>query len=104
MLAVGLIDFAYLVNISGNRSVGPLLGRSADPRVQGLHQDYKQRREILDPYRNVGRMTIISIAICVMVYLPVAFAVGLSLSLEKIVAAKDEHAAYATRSAQADGY
>jgi len=45
--------------------------------------------EVTDPHRNVGRAIIWSIAICVVVYLLVAFAVGSSLPLERIVAAKD---------------
>ena len=45
--------------------------------------------EIVDPHRNVGRAIILSIAICVVVYLLVAFAVGSTLSLDQIVAAKD---------------
>jgi amino acid transporter len=45
--------------------------------------------EISDPHRNVGRAIIISIAICVVVYLLVAFAVGSSLPLDQIIAAKD---------------
>ncbi|KPP85229.1 MAG: amino acid/polyamine/organocation transporter, APC superfamily [Rhodobacteraceae bacterium HLUCCO07] len=45
--------------------------------------------EITDPHRNVGRAIIISIAICVVVYLLVALAVGSSLPLDRIVAAKD---------------
>jgi amino acid transporter len=45
--------------------------------------------EIVDPHRNVGRTIMISIAICVVIYLLVAFAVGASLSFDEIVAAKD---------------
>ena len=45
--------------------------------------------EITDPHRNVGRTIMISIAICVVVYLLVAFAVGSSLTIDEIVAAKD---------------
>ena len=45
--------------------------------------------EIVDPHRNVGRAIILSIAICVVVYLLVAFAVGSSLSIDEVVAAKD---------------
>ncbi len=45
--------------------------------------------EITDPHRNVGRAIIWSIAICVVIYLLVAFAVGSSLTPERIVAAKD---------------
>jgi len=45
--------------------------------------------EITDPHRNVGRTIMISIAICTVVYLLVAFAVGSNLSIDQIVAAKD---------------
>lgn len=45
--------------------------------------------EITDPHHNVGRTIMISIAICVVVYLLVAFAVGSSLTIDQIVAAKD---------------
>lgn len=45
--------------------------------------------EITNPHRNVGRTIIISIGICVVVYLLVAFAVGSSLTLDEIIAAKD---------------
>ena len=45
--------------------------------------------EITDPHRNVGRTIMISIAICVVVYLLVAFAVGSSLTLDEIIEAKD---------------
>ncbi|WP_051241592.1 APC family permease [Stappia stellulata] len=45
--------------------------------------------EITRPHRNVGWAIVFSIAICVLVYLLVAFAVGASLPLERIIAAKD---------------
>jgi len=45
--------------------------------------------EITDPHRNVGRAIMLSIAICVVVYLLVAFGVGASLSIERIVEARD---------------
>jgi amino acid transporter len=44
---------------------------------------------VTDPHLNVGRAIVLSIAICVVVYLLVAFAVGASLPLDRIVAAKD---------------
>ncbi|MEP5513534.1 MAG: amino acid permease [Bauldia litoralis] len=50
---------------------------------------------MVDPHRNVGRTIIFSIAICVVVYLLVAFAVGSSLSLDEIVPAKDHSLAEA---------
>ena len=132
-LGVGLIVFAYLVNISGNRSVGlfsvvmaflkiggiaafgiaalvaggftfePASGSSQSIPIAGFTASIafsilafkgfttitNSGAEIVDPHRNVGRTIIISIAICVVVYLLVAFAVGSSLSLDEIVAAKD---------------
>ena len=133
VLGVGLIVFAYLVNISGNRSVGlfsiimaflkiggiaafgiaalaasgftfePASGAAESTPVAGFTASIalsilafkgfttitNSGAEIVDPHRNVGRTIIFSIAICVVVYLLVAFAVGSSLSLEEIVAAKD---------------
>lgn len=133
VLAVGLIVFAYLVNISGNRSVGlfsvvmavlkiggivafgiaalaasgftfePASGSSETLPVAGFTASIalsilafkgfttitNSGAEIVNPHRNVGRAIIFSIAICVVVYLLVAFAVGSSLSLEEIVDAKD---------------
>ena len=132
-LGVGLIVFAYLVNRSGNRSVGlfssvmallkiggiaafgiaalvaggftfepasaspetiPVAGFTASIALsilafKGFTTITNSGAEIVDPHRNVGRTIILSIAICVVVYLLVAFAVGSSLSLEEIVAAKD---------------
>ena len=45
--------------------------------------------EITEPNRNVGRAITISIALCVVVYLLVAFSVGSSLTIDQIVAARD---------------
>jgi amino acid transporter len=45
--------------------------------------------EIVDPHRNVGRTIMIAIAICVAVYLLVAFAVAASLPADRILAAQD---------------
>jgi amino acid transporter len=45
--------------------------------------------EITEPNRNVGRAIIISIALCVVVYLLVAFGVGSSLTIDRIIAARD---------------
>ena len=45
--------------------------------------------EITDPHHNVGRTIMISIAICVVVYLLVAFGVGASLTIDEIIAARD---------------
>jgi amino acid transporter len=45
--------------------------------------------EIVDPNRNVGRTIMISITICTITYLLVAFAVGSSLTISEIAAARD---------------
>lgn len=132
-LGVGLIIIAYLINMSGNRSVGlfslvmallkvggivafgvaalwasgftfePATGGLADTPAGGFIASValsilafkgfttitNSGAEIVDPHRNVGRAIIFSIAICVVVYLIVAFGVGASLSLEEIIIAKD---------------
>ena len=134
ILGVGLIVFAYLVNISGNKSVGAfslamaalkvggiaLFGAAAlwaggfsfEPNTggaptsdaatgfvasvafailafKGFTTITNSGDEIVDPHKNVGRAIIVSIALCVVVYLLVAFAVGSSLSLDEIIAARD---------------
>ncbi len=133
VLAVAVIVFAYLVNASGNRSVGffslvmatikiggialfgvaalwaagfafkpasgaaddiPLFGFIASVALsilafKGFTTITNSGAEIVDPHRNISRTIVISIAICLVVYLLVAFAVGASLSLDEIVAAKD---------------
>ncbi|MBT8117863.1 MAG: APC family permease [Gammaproteobacteria bacterium] len=53
--------------------------------------------EIVDPHRNVGRAIVLSIVICVVIYLLVALAVNASLSLPEIVAARDYALAEAAR-------
>lgn len=133
ILAVGVIVFAYVVNVSGNRSVGLLSIVMAVIKIGGIalfgivalwsggfsFPDASSSAggfdatgfvasvalsilafkgfttitnsggEITDPHRNVGRTIMISIAICVVVYLLVALAVGSNLTIDQIVAAKD---------------
>lgn len=55
--------------------------------------------EVVNPHRNVGRAIMISLAICVVVYLLVAFGVGSTLSIDEIVVAKDYALAEAARPA-----
>ena len=55
--------------------------------------------EITDPHRNVGRTIMISIAICVVVYLLVAFGVGASLTIDEIIDARDYSLAQAAEPA-----
>lgn len=131
-LGVGLIVFAYLINASGNKSVGlfsivmaiikvggiALFGAAAlwaggisfeaasDQQstqitgfiasvalsilaFKGFTTITNSGAEVTHPHRNVGRAIIVSIGLCVIVYLLVAFAVGSSLTLEQIISAKD---------------
>ncbi len=132
-LGVALIIFAYLVNISGNKSVGifslimallkvggialfgitalwaagfslentsvsleevPVNGFIASVALsilafKGFTTITNSGAEIVNPHKNVGRAIIISIIVCVLVYLVVAFAVGSSLTIDEIIAAKD---------------
>ena len=55
--------------------------------------------EIRDPHRNVGRAIMIALAICLVVYMLVTWAVGSTLSIEEIVAARDYALAEAARPA-----
>ena len=142
VLAVGLIVFAFLVNIAGNKLIGAIskitavikiggivafagaalwaAGFSFAPASNGVGEEisttgflaavalailaYKgfttitnSGGEVEDPHKNVGRAIMISLAICVVVYLLVAFAVGSSLTVDEIVNAKDYALAEAAR-------
>ena len=143
VLAVGVIVFAYVVNIAGNRSVGlfslvmaaikiggiALFGIAAiwsggfrfaaasDPAqsygimgfvasvafailaFKGFTTITNSGSEITNPNRNVGRAIMLSIGICVAVYLLVAFGVGSSLTIDEIVAARDYSLAEAAQPA-----
>jgi amino acid transporter len=58
--------------------------------------------EVENPTKNVGRAIMISLAICLVVYMAVAFAVGSSLSIDEIAAARDFALAEASRPALGD--
>ena len=55
--------------------------------------------EIKKPHKNVGRAIVVSISICVVVYLLVTLAVGSNLSIQEIVQARDYSLAQASRPA-----
>ncbi len=145
-LAVGLLIFAFFLNISGNRAIGLFSLLMAFIKIGGIVVfavgglwiadfsfesssasvadtsatgfiaamalailAYKgfttitnSGSEIVDPHRNVGRAIIISIAICVVIYILVALAVAGNLSLPEIIAAKDFALAEAARPALGD--
>jgi len=143
ILGVGLIVFAFIVNISGNRAVGTfsllmavakiigiatfgivslwVAGGIAEPAAlttadasltgfiaalaltilayKGFTTITNSGSEVIDPHKNVGRAIVISIVICVIVYMLVAFGVGANLSLPEIIKAKDFALAEAARPA-----
>jgi amino acid transporter len=142
-ISVGVILFAFLINISGNKSIGlfstimaalkvggialfgfaalwaggfsfEATGSGADQSgltgfiaatalsilaFKGFTTITNSGAEITDPHHNVGRAIIAAIIICILVYLLVAFAVGSSLPLEKIIEAKDYALAEAAKPA-----
>ena len=55
--------------------------------------------ELKDPHRNVGRAIMISIALCVVIYTLVGFAVASNLSLQEIIATRNYSLAAAARPA-----
>ncbi len=146
-LGVGLLFFAFLLNISGNRAIGffsvlmavlkiggimvfalgglwvsgfsPFVEKSADIAensvtgfiaamalailaYKGFTTITNSGSEIVNPHRNVGLAIIISIMICVVVYILVALAVAGSLDLPEIIVAKDYALAEAARPAFGD--
>lgn len=144
VFAIGLIFFAFLVNISNNKIIGNLSKVTAVLKIGGILAfagaalwasgfsfqaatssagqstamtgflagvalailAYKgfttitnSGGEIENPTKNVGRSIMASLAICVVVYMFVAFAVGSSLSIEEIAQAQDYSLAEAARPA-----
>ncbi|MEO3431078.1 APC family permease [Pelagibius sp. CAU 1746] len=142
-LGVGLLVFAFLVNILGNRVIQTLSFFMAFLKIAGVAifalaglwlsgLDFESLSavpaktapgsflgavalavlafkgfttitnsggEIVDPHRNVGRAIVISILICVVIYLLVALAVAGNLTLDEIVRARDYALAEAARPA-----
>jgi amino acid transporter len=142
-LGVGLLFFAFIVNILGNKfiqtfsffmafikigglallAVGGLWASGFDfesisvaPKnttasgflgavalgilaYKGFTTITNSGGEIKNPHQNVGRAIIISIGICIAVYMLVAFAVGGNLTIDEIVQAKDYALAEAARPA-----
>ena len=143
VLGVGLLAFAFFVNILGNRFIqtlsfftafikiagialfslgglwvsgfsfesvsvaptdlgaGEFLGAVALAILafKGFTTITNSGGEIIDPHKNVGRAIIISIALCLVLYMLVTLAVGGSLTISEIVAAKDYALAEAARPA-----
>ncbi len=145
-LGVGLLSFAFLVNVLGNRfiqslslvtafikiggiAVFALAGLwvsglsfesvSVSPRettaggflagtalailaYKGFTTITNSGEEIRDPHRNVGRAIVISVSLCLALYLLATLAIGGTLTIDEIVAARDYALAEAARPAFGD--
>ena len=144
ILAIGLIIFAFVVNIAGNKIIGAISTITAILKiggilifsltilwVSGFNFEFTQSApssessttgfiagialailafkgfttitnsggEIVEPKKNVGRAIVISLAICLLVYMTVALAVGSTLTINEIATAKDYALAEAARPA-----
>ncbi len=142
VLAVGLVVFAFGVNMAGNKVIGAISKLTSVLKVGGilgfalitlwatdLTVDINMGNdtsttslsgfvaavalailaykgfttitnsgdEIADPKRNIGRAIVISLLICLVIYLAVSVAVLLSLSIDSIVQSKDYALAEAAR-------
>lgn len=147
LLGVGLLLFAFVINISGNKLIGTFSFVMSLIKIVGIallgfgglwvagfsfeslsvvpKEDYgitgfiaaialailaykgfttitNSGSEIKKPHQNVGRAIIISLAICVVVYLLVAIGVAANLPLPEIIASKNFALAEAARPAFGD--
>lgn len=80
-------------------SVGNFLGATALGILafKGFTTITNSGSEVIDPRRNVGRAIVISIAICVVIYTIVGFAVASNLTLGEIIATRNYSLAAAAR-------
>ncbi len=78
------------VSVLGSVALGVLA-------FKGFTTITNQGEELVDPRKNVGRAIILSIALCAVLYLLVALAVGSQLSVAQIVDARDYALAEAAR-------
>ena len=99
--ASGISLQTSIVPPSGNPSFGTFLGGVALAILafKGFTTITNTGDEITEPKKNVGRAIIVSLAICLVVYLAVCFAVASSLTLDELIVAKDYSLAEAARPA-----
>jgi len=88
-------------NISGDYSVGNYLGALALAILAyaGFTTITNSGAEVEKPHKNIGRAIVISLIICSVVYLLVAFAVSANLSIGEIIKSKDYSLAEAAKPA-----
>ncbi len=106
LLAVGGLwasgfDFESISVVPENTTASGFLGAVALGILayKGFTTITNSGGEIKNPHQNVGRAIIISIGICIAVYMLVTFAVGGNLTIDEIVQAKDYALAEAARPA-----
>lgn len=99
--ASGISLETSMVPPSGDPSLGSFLGGIALAILafKGFTTITNTGDEVTEPTKNVGRAIIISLVICLVVYLAVCFAVASSLTLDQLIAAKDYALAEAARPA-----
>jgi amino acid transporter len=101
LAASGINLETSMVPPSGDPSLGGFLGGVALAILafKGFTTITNAGDEVIEPTKNVGRAIIISLVICLVVYLAVCFAVASSLKLDQLIAAKDFALAEAARPA-----
>ncbi|MFC4346505.1 APC family permease [Kordiimonas lipolytica] len=107
LLALWAADFSFASKLSGepaNRSLPDFLAATALAILayKGFTTITNSGDEVKEPKKNVGRSIVLSLLICLAVYLAVSFAVGSTLSVAEIVKAKDYSLAEAARPAIGD--
>ncbi len=92
---------AIPTEVSGELSIASYLGAFALTTLAfaGFTTITNSGGEVKNPHKNIGRAIIISISICTIVYLLVAFATAANLSVSSIIKAKDYSLAEAARPA-----
>ncbi len=101
LAASGISLETSMVPPSGDPSLGTFLGGVALAILafKGFTTITNSGDEVAEPKKNVGRAIILSLVICLVVYLAVCFAVASSLTLDQLIAAKDYALAEAARPA-----
>lgn len=92
------VDFGH---VSETGSASNFLGATALGILafKGFTTITNSGSEVINPHRNVGRAIVISIAVCVVIYTLVGFAVASNLSLSEIIETRDYSLAAAARPA-----
>jgi amino acid transporter len=101
LVASGISLKTSIVPPSGAPSLGNFVGGVALAILafKGFTTITNTGDEVTEPKKNVGRAIIISLLICLVVYLAVCFAVASSLTLDELIVAKDYALAEAARPA-----